>query len=84
VKLVSALLIGLVRLYQMVLRPIMPPACRFFPSCSDYALEAVRAHGPARGAVLAVRRLCKCHPFHEGGFDPVPPAVPRGAHDHVL
>jgi uncharacterized protein len=65
---------ALVRLYQLVLRPVMPPLCRFYPSCSDYTLEALRVHGAARGSWLAVRRIGKCHPFHPGGVDLVPPA----------
>jgi putative membrane protein insertion efficiency factor len=63
----------LVRAYQRVFRPILPPACRFHPSCSDYSLEALRVHGAARGTVLTVKRICRCHPWNPGGFDPVPP-----------
>ena len=62
-----------VRLYRRVLSPVMPPACRFHPSCSKYALEALTTHGPFRGAWLSARRLMRCHPFHPGGLDPVPP-----------
>ncbi|OGQ25257.1 MAG: membrane protein insertion efficiency factor YidD [Deltaproteobacteria bacterium RBG_16_71_12] len=53
-------------------RPLMPPMCRFFPSCSDYALQALEKHGAARGSWLAVRRVCRCHPWHPGGVDQVP------------
>jgi putative membrane protein insertion efficiency factor len=78
VRLLRALLlwplIRLVRLYQKLLRPILPPACRYYPSCSDYALQALQLHGPLRGSALAVGRICRCHPYHEGGFDPVPAA----------
>ncbi len=63
----------LIRVYQRVLRPFMPPLCRFYPSCSDYALEALRVHGAGKGSLLAVKRVCKCHPFHPGGVDLVPP-----------
>jgi uncharacterized protein len=70
---VQRILSALVRLYQIVFRPILPPLCRFHPSCSDYALEALRVHGPARGSWLAVKRVCRCHPFNPGGLDPVPP-----------
>ena len=63
-----------VRLYRRVLSPVMPPVCRFHPSCSKYALEALTTHGPFRGSWLAARRLVRCHPFHPGGMDPVPPA----------
>lgn len=63
---------GLIRVYQLALRPLLPPACRFVPSCSEYALEALHRHGLARGLWLAARRILRCHPFHPGGFDPVP------------
>ena len=66
------LLVTVIRGYQRVLSPALPPSCRFHPSCSEYALEAVRRHGALRGSWLAVRRLARCHPFHPGGFDPVP------------
>ncbi|HEY4219752.1 MAG TPA: membrane protein insertion efficiency factor YidD [Myxococcota bacterium] len=52
----------------------MPPLCRFYPSCSDYALQALQIHGAARGSLLAVKRVCRCHPFNPGGIDHVPPA----------
>lgn len=65
-------LVWLVVLYRRLVSPLLPPACRFYPSCSEYALGALRRHGPLRGSWLAARRLVKCHPFHEGGFDPVP------------
>jgi uncharacterized protein len=61
-----------VRVYQWCLRPILPPACRFHPSCSDYADEALARHGAVRGGWLATRRLCRCGPWHPGGYDPVP------------
>lgn len=63
-----------VRLYRATLRHVLPPACRFHPSCSTYALEALRVHGPWRGAALTAARLLRCHPLHPGGVDPVPPA----------
>lgn len=66
-------LIGLVRGYQYALRPMLGPNCRFYPSCSDYFRDAVEQHGAARGSFLGVRRILKCHPYHPGGFDPVPP-----------
>ncbi|MBF0137607.1 MAG: membrane protein insertion efficiency factor YidD [Magnetococcus sp. DMHC-1] len=65
-------LLVLIRGYQLFLAPLLPPRCRFFPSCSEYAREAVAKHGSLRGVSLALRRLLKCHPLHPGGFDPVP------------
>jgi putative membrane protein insertion efficiency factor len=66
------LLAGIVRGYQLFLSPLLPPSCRFTPSCSQYAREAIMRHGAVRGTWLAARRLVRCHPFHPGGFDPVP------------
>jgi uncharacterized protein len=66
------LLVGLIRLYQLLLSPLLPPACRFYPTCSQYALVAVREHGPVRGLMLAIARLARCHPWHPGGIDLVP------------
>lgn len=66
-----------IRVYRRLLSPLLPPACRFHPSCSQYALDALTTHGPVRGAWLAARRLSRCHPFHPGGLDPVPPAASR-------
>jgi putative membrane protein insertion efficiency factor len=65
-------LLVLVGAYRRLVSPLLPPACRFYPSCSAYAAEAVRRHGAARGALLAVKRLARCHPLCEGGIDPVP------------
>jgi putative membrane protein insertion efficiency factor len=65
-------LAGLIRGYQLVLSPLLPPSCRFYPSCSQYALEAVNRHGAMKGTWLAARRLARCHPFNPGGYDPVP------------
>lgn len=63
--------------YRRFISPLFPPVCRFAPSCSEYALEALRVHGAVRGLWLAVRRLARCHPFNPGGYDPVPPR-PQG------
>jgi putative membrane protein insertion efficiency factor len=68
---VLALLLPL-RGYRRFLSPITPPHCRFSPTCSEYAVTALQAHGPLRGSWLAVRRIGRCHPFHDGGLDPVP------------
>jgi putative membrane protein insertion efficiency factor len=68
----SRTVVGLIRAYQLAVSPLLPPACRFEPSCSHYAHDAVRRHGVARGLWLALRRLGRCHPLHPGGFDPVP------------
>jgi putative membrane protein insertion efficiency factor len=70
----ARLLVALVRAYRRALSPLLGERCRFAPSCSAYALEAVTVHGAARGGWLALRRLARCHPFHPGGHDPVPPA----------
>lgn len=67
-----AVLIGLVRGYQLTLSPILGGACRYYPSCSAYAIEALERHGALRGGWLAMRRIGRCHPFRPGGFDPVP------------
>jgi uncharacterized protein len=64
--------IAVIRAYQVVLGPLLPAACRFHPSCSEYALEAVRRHGAGRGSWLAVKRIARCQPFAKGGYDPVP------------
>ncbi|SDO07070.1 hypothetical protein SAMN04487957_103228 [Halomonas shengliensis] len=66
------LMIALVRLYQVTLSPLLGPRCRYWPSCSSYAIEAIRVHGPWRGGLLAARRIARCHPGCEGGIDPVP------------
>jgi putative membrane protein insertion efficiency factor len=65
-------LLALLRAYQYAIRPLLGPHCRFHPSCSDYAREAIERHGAARGGWLALKRLARCHPYHPGGFDPVP------------
>ena len=65
-------IIAVLKAYQAVGRAVLAPCCRFYPSCSDYALEAVRCFGSLRGSALAARRLLSCHPLHPGGWDPVP------------
>ncbi|MCY4575448.1 MAG: membrane protein insertion efficiency factor YidD [Chloroflexi bacterium] len=64
--------LGLLRLYKFVLSPLLPAACRYQPTCSEYAHEAIERHGAVRGTIMAARRLGRCHPFREGGYDPVP------------
>jgi len=71
-RLVEFLLVTLIRAYRFAISPLLGSHCRFYPSCSAYAMEAVQVHGPIRGCYLAVRRLLRCHPWHEGGVDPVP------------
>jgi putative membrane protein insertion efficiency factor len=72
---VARVLLALLAGYRRFVSPLLGPRCRFAPSCSAYAAEAVRVHGATRGSWLAARRLARCHPFHPGGHDPVPPAV---------
>ncbi|MDA1802058.1 membrane protein insertion efficiency factor YidD [Bacillus cereus group sp. BY6-1LC] len=64
--------IGIIRFYQKFISPMTPPTCRFYPTCSHYGLEAVQKHGALKGFWLTCKRILKCHPFHPGGFDPVP------------
>jgi uncharacterized protein len=71
----KTLLLLLLRAYKLGISPFLGQNCRFYPSCSDYAAEAVRVHGALKGSVLAAKRLCKCHPWHPGGLDPVPDAT---------
>ncbi|MGD9887918.1 MAG: membrane protein insertion efficiency factor YidD [Halothiobacillaceae bacterium] len=65
-------LIGMIRAYQLVLSPLMGRQCRFEPTCSCYAVEAIKRHGSVRGGWMGVKRICRCHPFSPGGYDPVP------------
>ena len=85
------LLIRLVRFYQIFISPFFPPSCRFEPTCSQYAIEAIQTHGALKGGWMALRRIGRCNPFCEGGFDPVPEAKsgsevcsPRRCHDHPV
>ncbi len=71
-KFVTLMMVTLVILYRYTLSPLLGPRCRFYPSCSSYAEQAIRQHGPGRGIFLACRRLLRCHPWHEGGIDNVP------------
>lgn len=78
---VRRIVIAVLRAYRYVLSPLLGPRCRFVPSCSEYAIGSLQAHGVVRGAWLSTRRLCKCHPWHPGGYDPVidPVSVAAGA-----
>ena len=73
----QTVLIALLRFYKLAVSPLLGNRCRFYPSCSDYAREAIQYHGAARGTYLAARRLCRCHPFSAGGVNLVPPAPPK-------
>ncbi|SNS14855.1 hypothetical protein SAMN06265795_101246 [Noviherbaspirillum humi] len=74
----SRLLLLLLRGYQLGISPFLGSRCRFHPSCSSYAMQAIAEHGAGRGMLLAGRRLCNCHPWHPGGYDPVPPKAAAG------
>ena len=76
------LLIGLVTLYRLLISPMLAPSCRYWPSCSEYAVDALRMHGAMRGGWLTARRLCRCHPWSGGGIDPVPSAAPFFRREH--
>jgi putative membrane protein insertion efficiency factor len=71
----------LIRVYQVALSPLLGPNCRYYPTCSQYAIEAIESHGGLRGAWLAIKRISRCHPWHEGGFDPVPGRCLKHSHD---
>ncbi|MBI3961746.1 MAG: membrane protein insertion efficiency factor YidD [Deinococcus sp.] len=73
----TPILVGAIRFYRLALSPLLPPSCRYHPSCSAYALEAIMRHGPWRGSLLAARRILRCHPLTPGGYDPVPEAQER-------
>lgn len=77
----TAFALAAIRLYRSILSPLLPPACRYWPSCSGYAEEAFRLHGFARGARLTLSRIARCHPWGGHGVDPVP--APQAAHAHV-
>ncbi|WP_415885175.1 membrane protein insertion efficiency factor YidD [Neptuniibacter sp. SY11_33] len=76
----SSLLIGLVNIYRYLISPVIGPRCRFHPTCSSYMIEAIKLHGPFKGVWLGLKRLSKCHPYNDGGYDPVP--MPKNCCDH--
>ncbi|MEN7528069.1 MULTISPECIES: membrane protein insertion efficiency factor YidD [unclassified Cupriavidus] len=75
------ILLALLRVYKIALSPYLGSQCRFLPTCSDYARDAIASHGPARGTWMAACRLCRCHPFAKGGYDPVPEPAVNGKAD---
>jgi putative membrane protein insertion efficiency factor len=80
----TTLLRAAIRFYQLFLSPVLPPSCRYLPSCSDYAAEAVQRHGALKGSVLALGRIARCHPWGGNGYDPVPPkSLPAGRCDSL-
>ncbi len=83
-RLVARPLLWLIRGYQLLISPLTPPSCRYYPSCSAYALTAIERHGPIRGSWLALRRLGRCHPWSAGGVDHVPPLPGHAPDDHRL
>jgi uncharacterized protein len=68
---IRSIFLGLIRLYQYLISPMMPPACRFYPSCSAYTYDSIKFHGVTKGLSLGIRRILRCHPFNPGGYDPV-------------
>lgn len=70
-SLAGKLLISIIRFYQIAISPLMGKTCRFYPTCSAYAIEAIRKYGPLKGAFLSLKRILRCHPFNEGGYDPL-------------
>ncbi|WP_083502135.1 membrane protein insertion efficiency factor YidD [Sphaerimonospora mesophila] len=79
---IARVLLALIKFYRAFISPVLGPRCRFEPSCSAYGMEAIAVHGAVRGLWLTVRRIGRCHPFHPGGFDPVPPRRVR-SHDET-
>ncbi|MDP2646660.1 MAG: membrane protein insertion efficiency factor YidD [Desulfobacterales bacterium] len=69
--------LAIIKIYQYVVSPVLGPACRFYPTCSSYSYQAILRHGPVAGAFFAMKRILRCHPFHPGGYDPVPEQMVR-------
>ncbi len=72
-----------VHAYRLLLSPLLGPNCRYYPTCSAYALDALRVHGALKGSWLSVQRVCRCHPWHPGGYDPVPAPADRHSHSRI-
>jgi len=68
----SRVIIFLIKVYRKIISPMLPPSCIYTPTCSEYAMEAVALHGPRKGTIMAIKRIMRCHPWHKGGYDPVP------------
>lgn len=71
-KVITKFFCLMIRFYQVCISPLFPPSCRYYPTCSSYALEAIKKYGPWKGSFLAIKRILRCHPFSRGGYDPVP------------
>lgn len=71
-SIIQFLLFGCIRFYQIILSPLKMPSCRYYPTCSTFAYDAITKYGPYKGFYLAIKRILRCHPFHKGGYDPVP------------
>jgi hypothetical protein len=71
------ILIGIIKFYRLFISPILPPSCRFYPTCSEYSMEAISKHGAFYGSILAAKRISRCHPLNPGGFDPVPEKIQK-------
>ncbi len=78
---VKSILLGIIRFYRKYISSVLPPRCRFYPTCSQYGLTAIEQHGAIKGSYLTIKRILKCHPFHPGGFDHVP-EVKKKEHIH--
>ena len=72
IKFFKKFFICIIRFYQVCISPLFPPCCRFYPTCSNYALQAIEKYGPFKGIYLSIKRILRCHPFSKGGYDPVP------------